>query len=357
MTSYAAPPTALWVVPVSELAGVGRHVLDVATHGVPGWRVVVLCPEGPLAERLRGLGRPVITGPVSPSDGLRTAVAEVRHVVSTMAPIVVHGHLAFADLTVALATIGRAARVVSTEHGIAMDDLVYHGTAWRSRLREAAHAARLRRADAVIAVTESTAAAIRHKWHPPRDLTLRVVLNGVDRVASPRPPEAGLHVVSLARFSPEKRLEDLVRSFALVASRASEAHLTLAGNGPLEPAIRRLVDELGLTEWVTLPGFVPAEELLARGHVLAQLSRWENCSYSLLDAQAHGLGVVATAVGGNPELLPARCLVDASDHDAVARLIKVQGLELSARPALPPAWPTIERMCAGIAETYEEVRL
>lgn len=356
MTSYAAPPTALWVVPVSELAGVGRHVLDVATHGVPGWRVVVLCPEGPLAERLRGLGRPVITGPVSPSDGLRTAVAEVRHVVSTMAPIVVHGHLAFADLTVALATIGRAARVVSTEHGIAMDDLDYHGTAWRSRLREAAHAARLRRADAVIAVTESTASAIRAKWHPPRDLPIHVILNGVDPLPSMRRPVPGLHVVSLARFAPEKRLDDLVRSFALLAGMESDAHLTLAGAGPLEDDIRRLINELGLTDRISMPGFVASEELLAHGHVLAQLSRWENCSYSLLDAQVHGLGVVATSVGGNPELLPGGCLVDAADHPAVAKQMRIQGADLSSRPTLPAAWPTIDRMCARVSEVYKEVK-
>ena len=355
MTSYAVLPTALWVVPVAELAGVGRHVLDVATAGVPGWRVIVLCPEGPLAEALKRRGHAVLTGPVGPEAGLRESAREVRRVVSTLRPAIVHSHLAFADLAVSIASMGLPVRVVSTEHGIARDDLVYHGTRWRSRLREMAHAARLRRADALIAVTESTAEAIRDKWHPPAGLPVHVVLNGVDRLDDRQSPQAGVHILSLARFAPEKRLEDLVCAFALLADEEAEARLTLAGAGPLEGQIRSLVADLRLEDRVSMPGFVAAETLLSTGHVLAQLSRWENCSYSLLDAQVHGLGVVATAVGGNPELLPERCLVDASQHAAVAERLRTQGLTPGERPTLRPTWPTIEQMCAQLGEVYKEV--
>ena len=49
--------TALWVVPVSDLAGVARHVLDVAGAGLPGWRLTVLAPPGPLPDRLVNLWR------------------------------------------------------------------------------------------------------------------------------------------------------------------------------------------------------------------------------------------------------------------------------------------------------------
>ena len=55
-----SPPTALWVVPVSDLAGVARHVLDVARSGIPGWRLVVPGPAGRpagAAARARRRGR------------------------------------------------------------------------------------------------------------------------------------------------------------------------------------------------------------------------------------------------------------------------------------------------------------
>ncbi|MDN5821316.1 MAG: glycosyltransferase family 1 protein, partial [Brachybacterium sp.] len=42
----ALPRLVLWCVPVADLGGVARHVLDALRHGITGWRIVVLCPEG-----------------------------------------------------------------------------------------------------------------------------------------------------------------------------------------------------------------------------------------------------------------------------------------------------------------------
>lgn len=346
--------TALWVVPVADLGGVGRHVLDVARHGIPGWRLVVLCPDGPLAHRLRLAGTAVLTGPVGPADGTRRAAAEVRRIVRALRPRIVHGHLAFADLTVALGTLGSEPTVVTTEHGIADDDLVYHGTRWRSRLRQGAHAVRLRRADAVIAVSRATAETIRSKWHPAPGLAIRVIPNGVDPLDATH-PRPGLRILSLSRLAPEKGLDFLVEAFAVLAGEEPEAHLTIAGTGPLESALKGHVSRLGLEERVDLPGFVDAGPALAAADVLVQLSTWENCSYSILDALVHGLGVVATPVGGNPELLPARCLVSREAPDAVAAALRRQGLDVAERPLLDRSWPTVGTMCESIGELYEEV--
>ncbi|PKW27086.1 glycosyltransferase family 4 protein [Phycicoccus duodecadis] len=345
---------ALWVVPVSDLAGVARHVLDVAAVGVPGHRLVVLCPPGPLAERLRDAGAAVSTAPVGPGDGVRESVAAVRHAVGALRPAVVHSHLSWADVVTAAATVGSRAALVSTEHGIADDDLVYHGTAWRSRLKEALHTARLRRADAVVAVSAATARSVRAKWHPGPRTIVRVVPNGVDRVERPaRPP--GLHVVSVARLAPEKRVEAAVRAFAVLHERRPEARLTVAGTGDGEAALRSLVAERGLGDVVDLVGHVDAPGLLARADVLVQLSVWENCSYSLLDALAHGCGAVATDVGGNGEILPASALVAHDDPAAVADEIERQGLDPATRPRLAAAWPTRQEMCERLAAVYAEV--
>ena len=90
--------------------------------------------------------------------------------------------------------------------------------------------------------------------------------------------------------------------------------------------------------------------------ILAQLSVWENCSYSLLDAVAHGLGVVASPVGGNPEILPTDCLADPDDSSQVASLIGVQGLDLDSRPRLPDGWPGVAEMARLVAEVYASCR-
>ncbi len=355
-TAIPAPPIALWVVPVADVGGVARHVLDALTTGIPGWRAVLLCPPGPLADRAAALGVAVLTGAVSPADGIPTGVAELRRIAGTLRPAVVHSHLAYADLLAALASLALPVALVTTEHGIAGDDLVYHGARWRSRLKALAHAGRLRRADALIAVSHSTLDVVRAKWHPTSALRTVVIPNGVDPLPEPAQVRPGLRVLSLARFAPEKGLSDLVRAFALVARDHPEARLTLAGRGPLEAEVRALVSSLDLEDRVTLPGQVDPVAALSSADVLAQLSLWENCSYSILDALVHGLGVVATPVGGNPELVPAACLVAAEDHRGVADLLVTQGLDPKARPALPSSWPTMAHMCEAIGRVYREVR-
>ncbi|WP_392544999.1 glycosyltransferase family 4 protein [Oryzobacter telluris] len=347
--------TALWVVPVSDLGGVGRHVCDVVSTGVPGWRVVVLCPPGPLAERLRGLGAEVVTGPVGPGDGIRSSVATVRETVATVRPAVTHSHLSWADVVTAVATVGRPTALVTTEHGIADDDLVYHGTRVRARLKALAHTARLRRADAVIAVAVATERSVRAKWHPSRSTPVRVVRNGVDRPAAAPTRSPGLHVCSVARLAPEKRVDHLLRSFAVLREEHPDARLTVAGTGPEDAALRDLALDLGLGSSVAFVGHVEPGPLLDDADVLVQLSVWENCSYSLLDALVHGVGAVATAVGGNPEILPPASLVAHDDHAAVARLVAEQGLHPGRRPQLPRDWPDRAAMCAAVAGVYAEV--
>jgi glycogen synthase len=368
-------PTALWVVPVSDLAGVARHVLDVARVGVPGWRLVFLTPPGDLPDQLREIGVEVVEGPFGPDHGLRASVATLRDVVRREQPAVVHSHLSYADIVAALA-VGRGPRLVTTEHGIARDDVVYHRSNAKARVMATAHTARLRRFHAAIAVSEATADAMVEKWHP--RVRPVVIPNGVDVVVSrlaplapqppneeplaPQPPngdplapqpstDGGLRVLSLARLSPEKRLPALVDGFAELHRAHPEARLTLAGTGPEKTALASQVALLGLTEAVSMPGFVDPEQAMAEHDVLAMLSVWENCSYALLDAAGRGMGVVASNVGGNPEILPATSLVTAEDTTAVAAALAAQGLDEAARPGLSD-WPSVADMCARIAETY-----
>ncbi|MFC0674680.1 glycosyltransferase [Brachybacterium hainanense] len=353
--------TALWLIPVPELGGVARHALDATAAGIPGWRVIVLCPEGPLAEALRDQDTPVLTGPVSPADGTRCATAHVRGVLRRLRPDVLHTHLAFADLTgVAAATglrsgRGRRIRVVSTEHGIAGVRGYYQAGRPQAAAKAAAHRARLHRTDAVIAVSESTREQIHAQWGHAAPVT--VIRNEVQVPAGVPQPRPGLRILSLARLAPEKRIDELLRAFALVLAEHPQARLTIAGTGPCEAELRAVAAELGLAEAVTFPGHVDAAAALAEHDVVVQLSVWENLSYTLLDAVAYGLGVVATDVGGNAEIVPARCLVVAEDHRGVAAMVLEQGLEPARRPVRPPESGGdhgLARMTAQIDRTYAE---
>ncbi|GAB3247343.1 glycosyltransferase [Alteromonas gracilis] len=347
-------PTALWVLPVADLGGVARHALDVARVGLPGWRTVVTLPPGPLVPLLRAAGAKVRPAPIGPAHGVRRSVGALREVIAEVRPDLVHTHLSYADVVGAVAT-PRATTLVTTEHGVAADDLVYHRTRARARVKALAHRARFARTDGLIAVSRATLAAAEAKWHVPARVRRAVVPNGVDRFAPPARGAGGLHVVSLARFAPEKRYPELVEAFARLHVERPEARLTLAGDGPLREEVRSLVARRGLQDLVDLPGHVDAGELLDRADVLALLSVWENCSYALLDAVARGVGVVASDVGGNPEILPAHCLVDPSRPADVAARLAEQADQPALRPDLADDWPDVATMAARTAAFYEEV--
>ncbi|MDO5619719.1 glycosyltransferase family 4 protein [Kocuria sp.] len=313
---------------MGELAGVGRHVLDVATAGLPGLRLLVLCPEGPLAHALRDVGVGVIVAPFGPEAGLHQSIRQLRSVVHTLRPAVVHTHLAYADLVAAVAfAADRRVKLISTEHGIAQDDLVYHGSASRSWARARLHSLRLRRFDALIAVSESTRETMEHKWRPSQPI--HVIRNAVNvdgltsvaqhRLATRNP--AGPRILSLARLAPEKRIDALLHAVPFIVQQCPAATVTIAGTGPDLAVLQRLTTHLAIQDVVHFVGFVDSREALAENDVVVQLSTWENLSYTLLDAQVSGMEAVATNVGGNAEILPPDSLISDLSPQAVAAAV------------------------------------
>lgn len=341
-------PIALWVVPVSNLAGVARHVIDVARVGLPGFRLVVMAPEGPLLDELRALGCPVMV--LDLDQPLLRGVAQLRHDLEKLAPAVVHSHLAKADFLVAMASAGLPAKLISSEHHIPEDPLIFHGTKVKAYSRQVAHHARIRRFAQLIAVSESTRRDMERYWRPRTPVT--VVLNGIDRPQHQLDRAPGLRVLSLARLSPEKNVDMALRAFAKVRETRPEATLTIGGAGDEENSLKRLAGDLGLGDAVRLVGFVDPALAMATHDVLVQLSRADNLSYTLLDATANGLGVVASNIGGNGEIVGPQCLVSLGDIDGAAAAIIDQGLHLDRRPTLPAGIPTVAQMAEQIVAVY-----
>lgn len=370
--STATTLTALWVVPVPDFGGVARHVLDVARTGIPGYRLVVCAPEGKLTERLRELNIPVHAVPFGPSRGFRTSFDSLTHVIEREKPAIVHSHLAYADV-IAAAVVNslkirrRANRsltvpmLITTEHGIAGDDAVYHGTSWRSKLMEQVHRVRLWGTNAAIAVSRSTAEQMRRKWRARR---VSIIYNGVDaprlRAAVhkhrvPTEPDAP-RILSLSRLSPEKGIDVLIEAFAQLRTVYPKAHLEIAGEGDLADTLTQQVRELHISDAVTFSGFVDPLEAMGRSDMVVQLSIWENCSYTLLDAKAAGLKTVATNVGGNPEILAPNELVNRRQNafcDSVLEAL-MRNCEVSAPSAW--TWVTNAEMTAQIAELYTQTQ-
>lgn len=108
----------------------------------------------------------------------------------------------------------------------------------------------------------------------------------------------------VASFTPIKRHADLLTAFALARRTLPQAQLLLVGEGPLRAELEQQAHALALNGSVHFLGpRANVEQLLPMLDLFALASRSEGLSNGILEAQACGLAVVATAVGGNPDLV------------------------------------------------------
>lgn len=106
------------------------------------------------------------------------------------------------------------------------------------------------------------------------------------------------------RLAKEKDQATLLKASSQIAQRATNVELVLAGDGPLRPELEKLAQELGLGDHVKFLGYRnDIAQLLNIFDVYALSSIREGLSLSILEAMAAGLPVVATEVGGNPEVV------------------------------------------------------
>ena len=171
---------------------------------------------------------------------------------------------------------------------------------WLEAIIHRRHWARL---DAFVAPSRFMAEALRATGVPARRIV--VIPNAV--TAPPPAPAAGVPprtVLFLGRLYPEKGADVLLRAWARIAHRRTT--LVIAGEGPERPRLERLAADLHARS-VRFAGFLTGDartEALRDALAVAVPSVWyENCPMTILEAFAAGKAVVASRIGGIPELL------------------------------------------------------
>jgi glycosyltransferase involved in cell wall biosynthesis len=328
------------------------------------WDVDVSClrAEGPLRTKLESAGvRAWSCGRGSlKSPRLLLAVSALARYLRTHRILLVHSFDFYSNiLGVLAARIARVPVVIASQRDLG--DL-------RPPFQRRVHQSVLRLADYIL--VNSEAVAERIEPHRAAGLGRIVVIpNGVDAARfSPggrrRSPAGAVTVGTLANLRPEKGLSDFMRAAALVRERC-DARFVVWGDGPLRSDLEHLVRALGLDGAIELRGRTTEPELALREldiFVLTSLS--EACSNVLLEAMATGLAVVATRVGGNPELVEDEVtgvLTPPADPaglaKAILRLIEqpavVERLGARARERMRTEF-SIERMLDRIQLCYEQ---
>jgi len=162
-----------------------------------------------------------------------------------------------------------------------------------------------------------------------------IVLRNAVAVAAAYPfrrPGPLPRLLTIGRMTPQKDHATLVAALGLLARAGRRFTAEIIGAGALSERVRDAARREGIGERVTFPGALAHDDVrraYAGADVFVLSSRWEGCPNVVLEAMAHGLPVVATAVGGVPELVEhgASGLLVPPAHpralaDAITRLLE-----------------------------------
>jgi glycosyltransferase involved in cell wall biosynthesis len=370
----AAAPTAhvMQVVLRMTPGGTERLVLEICKRVREQFNVTVCCldDEGEWASDLRAEGIEVIAlhrqSGFRPSVGRRiAALAEERHVdllhCHQYSPFV-YGWIA--------SQLNRRLKVVYTEHG---------------RLSDAPPSWKRRVINPVLSHFNGEIVAVSHEL---RDymLTARfaarrvgVIHNGIEPGPAPSQGERlrarrvlgvddrAFVVMAVARLDPVKDFPTLVEAFAIVRRQLPQARLVIVGDGPERAQLEARVDALNLGPSVDIIGYRSGvRQLLPAADLYVSSSISEGISITILEAMAARLPVVATAVGGTPEVLPTAAeggiLVPSRDPGRLAAAIVSLERDPSARAAIAAAGRrrlesafNLDRMVGDYVRTYRRL--
>jgi glycosyltransferase involved in cell wall biosynthesis len=313
----------LHVVKVAGISGAENHLLlllpALREHG---WDVgLVMLHEGEpgaaeFAARAEADGVPVERVRLTRAFDPRI-VARIARRARRDRPDVLHTHLVHADFHGLPA--GRLARVpalVSTKHGF---------NAFRDRRAFAV----VDRAVAALADVHVAISAGLARYLAEREgfdaASFEVVHYGIAAGAEPPPLPRAPRLAIVGRLIPIKGHDVLLRAVARARDRVPGLTLEIAGDGELEPELRATAAALGLGDAVTFLGRVaPADPVVERAEIVVVPSYGEGFGMVALEAMERGRPVIASDVGGLPEIVDdgrTGVLVPPGDVAALAEAI------------------------------------
>jgi glycosyltransferase involved in cell wall biosynthesis len=286
--------------------GTERLVLDLSTRLAPEVTTAVCCLDeaGQWGEELAARGIPVTVlhrrAGFHPALGLKVAAAVRAHRAD-----VVHCHQYTPFVYAAIGTLARRCPIIFTEHG---------------RLADVPPSPKRRRANAVLRLVPARVAVVSEDLRQHlvsegfRAEQIEVLYNGIVPGPPPSPAErldvrrelgcadGDIVAVTVARLDPVKDFGTMIAAVPSAMAQVPALRLVIVGDGPERPAVERAGRMLGPR--LTLLGHRnDARRFLAGADLFLSSSTFEGVSLTILEAMAAGLPIVATAVGGTPEIL------------------------------------------------------
>jgi glycosyltransferase involved in cell wall biosynthesis len=306
--------------------GIFRHMLDLARGQVArGHRVGVIVDSrtggsradmalAALAPDLAlGVGRIAMRRELSPSDvfGLYRVSGRIRRLDAD----ILHGHGAKGGAFVRLAAAGRPVVRTYTPHG---GSLHYGPRTPRGIVYASLERLLMRRTDLFLFESAFARDTYQSAIGVPSGV-IRVVHNGLaDADFEPVPPaHDATDIVFVGELRRLKGPDVLIDAIARLRTMGRSVTATIVGEGADKAALRTQIGRLGLTGEIRFLGHVPARQAFSLGRLVVVPSRAESLPYVVMEAAAAGMPVLATNVGGIPEIFgPLAARLVPPDHAA-----------------------------------------
>lgn len=322
----------------SPVGGIFRHVRDlVEAHAAAGHQVGILCDSstgGPheeaLFNRIRpqlalGLLRLPIRRAISPGD--LVALYESYKHIKSLQPDVLHGHGAKGGVLARL--IGSALRVnrycVSRFYSPHGGSLHYDSNRLSGKAVMSLERMQERFTDALVFVCDYERRAYEQKVGRPI-ASHTVIYNGISASEFSRVETAprGADFLYIGMMRDLKGPDVFIKAFAAAEEKLGR-RLTavMVGDGPDKPNYMSMIEKLGLSDRISMHDAMPATSAFAKADIVVVPSRAEAMPYIVLEALAAEKPLIASRVGGIPEVLgeDSRALAKPGDVEDLARLM------------------------------------
>ena len=295
----------------TPVGGIFRHILDVAGgQAARGHNVGIVCDSttggaraeaalAAIAPHMRlGVSRFPMQRELGPADAL--GFVQVSRHLRSFGADVLHGHGAKGGAFVRLMSSRSAIRVY-TPHG---GSLHYGRHTLRGMVYGTIERYLSRRTELFLFESAFARNAYEAMVGAPRGI-VRVVPNGISAAEMvPVAPNAGAaDILSVGEFRHIKGTDVLIDALAELHRSGRRLSLAVAGDGEEAPALHAQVARLGLTDSVRFLGHTPARKAFAHGRLLVVPSRADSLPYVVIEAGGAGMSIVASGVGGIPEIL------------------------------------------------------
>ncbi len=248
----------------------------------------------------------------------------VRHVSRRIAQTrahVIHGHGAKGGAYARLAVAPKGTIRVYTPHG---GSLHYRWNTPLGLLYLGLETLLMRRGDLFLFESAYSSQVFRANIGVPRGM-MRVVHNGIGEADFERvePAAGATDIIFVGEFRAIKGIDVLLQAIGSLHRAGRRVSATIIGYGPEEAALRAQAVQLGLAEHVRFLPAMPARRAFSLGRLMLVPSRSESLPYIVLEAAGAGIPLIATRVGGIPEIFGPQSgrLVPAEDPAALAAAI------------------------------------